>query len=956
MPTKTNMRSIVAAFAVSTIAGVNAANIPVTNLNDSGPGSFRQAILDANDEVTNPGLDIIDLSVIKNPKGPVVTIQPLSPLPPITSPVHIDGSINETRPGLPGDIILNAGAGFSLSDSGPSLRPGVELDGSVAISTDESAPGFYIFPFNGFDVACDDPSHVAGSPCYAPDAGNPEIFVFEDETRIRKILKASVHGLWLKEHSGSTLRGLVINRFSGHGVFITAGGGHAILGNYNGTDATGTVGGTTVGAAGASGTYLVADNDPGSATYGWIERDETDSGDGTIAYGNGFPVIYRPPSFVLLPFDGIRIYNSSDNRVGGLSANDRNVLSATVEALNIFGRTVESGVPPGPADRNEVIGNFVGTGTFGDEPLGNVNHGIIAADLGFSSGPPPQQSMVNDTRIIGNVVSDTGFNSPFAASLAPAMGASGTVNTLIAHNHVGTDVTGLLPLGNVTGGISEIQGFYNIHEKNVISANGSLTSGSSSSAGMRFIEGEGSIVRGNHIGTDITGMMPLGNGQWGIQGIAQSEATFENNLVSANRLSGIRLTGGDNVVVKGNTIGARVDKNASAGGFANGGYGVLSIGIDIGPFQGAPATNGQYLNNFIANNALAGITATFNEDLLIEGNTIIMNGYANGLTIPGFGVVDGAGNFGIEILNQSARVELVNNSVGIDPRNPEDSAMGNAKGGISVGSTTFLQLYPSSGVPPFVVPQHLLVAGLVGQPIGPTEVAILENTVAYNGGTGVLVGGDVDEGVTDFCTYAPLCIDPLTNAPTVLPYNDGFPGNSVGVTILGNAIFSNEGLGIDLTKAHQTGSIVSYDIWRAVASAPDGVTANDAADVDTGPNGSQNYPVIAEGVAAGNHLNWVSGTLDSDPGHYRIEFFVNDQDDSSGYGEGQKFAGFLENDFQGPGPHSFSLVCNGVDPANGCRKVDTPTPVHKLNLTATATNLDTGNTSEFSLNFALDSK
>jgi hypothetical protein len=110
--------------------------------------------------------------------------------------------------------------------------------------------------------------------------------------------------------------------------------------------------------------------------------------------------------------------------------------------------------------------------------------------------------------------------------------------------------------------------------------------------------------------------------------------------------------------------------------------------------------------------------------------------------------------------------------------------------------------------------------------------------------------------------------------------------------------------------------------------------------------------VFAEGVAAGNHLKWVAGTLDSDPGHYRIEFFVNGHDNFSGHGEGEKFAGFPEAEFLGPGPHSFSLVCNGVDAANGCLKVKTPKPIHKLNLTATVTNLDTGNTSEFSLIYA----
>jgi hypothetical protein len=50
-------------------------------------------------------------------------------------------------------------------------------------------------------------------------------------------------------------------------------------------------------------------------------------------------------------------------------------------------------------------------------------------------------------------------------------------------------------------------------------------------------------------------------------------------------------------------------------------------------------------------------------------------------------------------------------------------------------------------------------------------------------------------------------------------------GTANGNTILSNAIFSNEGPGIDLDA--------------------DGPTANDQGDVDTGPNGFQNKPGIS---------------------------------------------------------------------------------------------------------------
>ena len=79
-------------FSVLLVAGWAAAvsallanTFTVTNTNDSGLGSLRQAILDAN---ANPGLDTIQFAI---PGSGVQTITPSSPLDGITDPVFIDG-------------------------------------------------------------------------------------------------------------------------------------------------------------------------------------------------------------------------------------------------------------------------------------------------------------------------------------------------------------------------------------------------------------------------------------------------------------------------------------------------------------------------------------------------------------------------------------------------------------------------------------------------------------------------------------------------------------------------------------------------------------------------------------------------------------------------------------------------------------------------------------------------
>ncbi|NDJ17348.1 Calx-beta domain-containing protein [Myxacorys almedinensis] len=96
-------------------------------------------------------------------------------------------------------------------------------------------------------------------------------------------------------------------------------------------------------------------------------------------------------------------------------------------------------------------------------------------------------------------------------------------------------------------------------------------------------------------------------------------------------------------------------------------------------------------------------------------------------------------------------------------------------------------------------------------------------------------------------------------------------GSATGNRIQQNAIFLNAGLGIDLGN--------------------DGVTANDAGDIDTGANGLQNTAVLT--IAAPSETNTaIAGTFDGAASStFRVEFFSSNLADSSGFGEGQRFLG-----------------------------------------------------------------
>src|ERR1035437_6715483 len=105
-------RWLLAALAGGFVLAGWSSTIPVTNIADSGAGSFRQALLTAN---TNPGLDTITFPI--SGLGPF-TITPTNALPAITDPVVIDATTQTNFTGKP-VIELN---GVATSGSTIGLR------------------------------------------------------------------------------------------------------------------------------------------------------------------------------------------------------------------------------------------------------------------------------------------------------------------------------------------------------------------------------------------------------------------------------------------------------------------------------------------------------------------------------------------------------------------------------------------------------------------------------------------------------------------------------------------------------------------------------------------------------------------------------------------------------------------------------------------------------------------
>ena len=409
--------------------------------------------------------------------------------------------------------------------------------------------------------------------------------------------------------------------------------------------------------------------------------------------------------------------------------------------------------------------------------------------------------------------------------------------------------------------------------------------------GIRVCTG-GNVFEGNFIGTNPAGTMALGNGSGAVGGIdfgfCGTPATCTvggttpdaRNLISGNIGSGIGLGNGSGNTVQGNLIGTDVTGTKALGntgvGVSSGGSNDLiggatvdarniisanNRGIDLGG-----GSNHTVQGNFIGTD-IRGTVALSNPNVGV--NTQGTNNLIGGLTAtpgtpPGNLISGNNGGSGVILFSSSAQGNLIEgNIIGADITGTQP--LGNFPGGIQING-------PDNTV------------GGTG--------ANARNIIAFNGGS------------------TPVC-----NA-----FNAGIwvhNAAAINNALLGNSIFSNAGLGIDL----------EFD------GDPNCVEPNDTGDVDSGPNNLQNYPVLTS-VTNGGGMTTIAGKLNSVANKtYRVEFFSNAAIDPTGYGEGQTFLGF--KNFTTDGTGNVSINASFAQIATN------------QHVTATATDPN-GNTSEFS--------
>ena len=184
--------------------------------------------------------------------------------------------------------------------------------------------------------------------------------------------------------------------------------------------------------------------------------------------------------------------------------------------------------------------------------------------------------------------------------------------------------------------------------------------------------------------------------------------------------------------------------------------------------------------------------------------------------------------------------------------------------------------------------------------------------------------------------------DPGTFSAGIMLLN-GSANNMIGGSIAneGNVIVNNNSFGISLYAGTGEGNaMLSNLIYNNVEMAidlsadfsPDG---NDNLDSDTGPNGSQNYPVLSEAYVTSTAISLL-GTFNSKVNSsYTIQYYYNTACDPSGNGEGELLIG------------SQGITTNSSGNATINAQFNVAVPEGSF-ITATATDAS-NNTSEFSV-------
>jgi len=388
----------------------------VTTTLDSGPGSLRQAILDAN---ANPGLDTIAFK-LDNSSG--LTIRPVSALPAITNPVIIDGT---TEPGYKGQPLIELdGSDAGTNTIGLRIQAGASTVRGLVINR---------FGNHGISLETHGGDVIQGDYIGTDAAGMNALGngLGVDVTTSANLIGGTMPG------QGNVISG---NRVDGMRLESNA-TLNCVLGNLIGTDAGGTLSLAPIGSnngvviTGAFNTIGATDPGARNIISGNRQQGIFVNGSGAIGnlvQGNFIGTDISGAFEVSNGLRGITVANGANNNIfGGTDAGAGNTLSGNLQnGIELTGIGTFA---------NLVQGNFIGTDATGTTALPNHLRGV-----GISYGAN-QNTIGGTTPGSRNIISGNMQNGVL-------LDASTDAN-VVQGNYIGTDVTGSLAIANNLEGV-----------------------------------------------------------------------------------------------------------------------------------------------------------------------------------------------------------------------------------------------------------------------------------------------------------------------------------------------------------------------------------------------------------------------------------------------------------------------------------------------------------------------
>jgi titin len=499
-----------------------------------------------------------------------------------------------------------------------------------------------------------------------------------------------------------------------------------------------------------------------------------DATNNTIS-GCWFGLDFTGTNAALNAYQGIFIANGAGgNLIGGTNSDGsgRNVLSGNSQ-YGIF-------ITDSNTTGNVVLGNYIGTDFSGSNALANGLSGVFIGN-GSSS------NTLGSTNPAGrNIISG---NTQYGIYL------TSTTGNVISGNYLGMNAGGETALGNRLSGVALFGGSQNLIGGTGAGAGNVLSGNGEYGIDIANPVATGNFIQGNLIGLDAAGTNGIGNGT-GYGGVLLDSGATTNTI-------GGTVAGARNVISGNNLAGIFFNGATTSGNLIEGNY----IGTDITGTNAVP-------------NTLAGVYLPYGTPGNVIGGTVA--GARN--------VISGNNSYGVYLAGPATSGNVVEgNYIGTSPDGAHAvgstfagviifaGANNNTIGGAVTGAGNVISGFFGYGL-------YLSGVGTTGNWIEGNNIgADATGTNALSNGVGLILFGGTSNNIIGLKPGGSGSGNQIA-----FNYNDGVrvgDTNTAGISIRGNSIFGNGGLGIDLLNNgndQQSSPVITNAVGYATSTVVSG--------------------------------------------------------------------------------------------------------------------------------------